>query len=54
MRHVSGVESFYGGEGSGLASLCREKMAVMGVKQWGGVDVQVFQETCGGMGSHLW
>ena len=27
----------------------REKIVAMGVKQWGGVDVQVFQETCGGL-----
>ena len=26
----------------------REKMASMGLKQWPGVDVQVYQETCGG------
>ena len=30
----------------------REKMAATGVKRWGGVDVQVFQETCGGLPRH--
>ena len=36
----------------------REKMAVTGVKQWGGVDVQVLRKLVGGcqdvMGGHLW